>query len=374
MEYAGLTIPCEFAFSSPPSNERKWRMKSPMLALRIDSLKQEQIDEVWEDDMWDFEQKLNGVRCFIVNDGKNGVQIYSRHNSDVDLLPISFTEKIIFPEDCDLSNLDKSFIIDCEMTSDNSNICTIMGNNGVVTNSQLQAVTSLLASSSVRAKTIQRNNDLLLVFNSFDCVYYDDEWVTDEPLSKRREILETIIQDLENRKFNIRRVLRAKGDKKSFYNSLVSSGGEGCVAKRLDGKYIPDTTRNFNGWIKIKKSAMSMISTEADMDNLFGDTIDAFITGYEPGNKGTAFEKLIGSVFVSVYIEKEDGTMYQHEIGRFSGIDLALREDMTELINGEPTLKPSYYGRVCEVDGLGLSSRELSLNHCTFSGFYYGKL
>lgn len=354
-------------------------MKSPMLALRIDSLKQEQQDEVWNDDQWVLEQKLNGVRCRIVSTG-NGIHLYSRHNSDVDLLPIEFTEKILFPDACDLSKITKEFIIDCEMESDNPNICTIMGNNGVVTNSQLQAVTSLISSNTARAKAIQRNNNLRLVFNSFDCIYYDGQWIMNESLVRRRELAEEIVKALESCGFNIRRVRMCQDNtlegKKKFYNDIVSHGGEGCVAKRLNGLYIPDTTRNFNGWIKLKKSAMSMLGSSVEdlMGEDLGDTIDAFITGFEVGTPGSAFEKMVGAICVSVYIQKSDGETYIHEIGRFSGIDLSLREDMTEIINGEVNLNPSYYNRVCEIDGLGLSSRALRLNHCTFHGFRYDKL
>ena len=115
-------------------------IKSPMLAGRIDSFKEEQQEEVWDSNEWSMEQKLNGVRCFVVNDGK-GIHLYSRHNSDVDLLPIEFTDKILFSNEFDYFRLDKTFIVDCELTSDNPNICTILDGYGVDTSSQLQAVT-----------------------------------------------------------------------------------------------------------------------------------------------------------------------------------------------------------------------------------------
>lgn len=351
-------------------------LKSPMLALRMDSLKQEQIDEVWNDENWDFEQKLNGVRCFIINDG-NGIHLYSRHNSEVDLLPICFSDKIMFPENCDFSALTKEFILDCEMTSDNPNICTIMENSGVVTNSQLQAVTSLISSTPARAKAIQKNNNLLLVFNSFDCIYYDKQWIMNEPLTKRREVAEEIIKSLESCGFNIRRVPHTNKNKRDFYNSFVSRGLEGCVAKRLDGLYVADTTRNFSGWLKAKRGlreSLNAYNGNVDMDSLFGDTVDVFITGYEPGTKGGAFEKLVGSVCISVYVQKRDGSLEKREIGKFAGFDLALREDMTEIINGEPTLKASYYNRVVEVDAQQMSARNMRFSHCTFIGFRYDKL
>lgn len=355
-------------------------MKSPMLALRIDDLKPEQQEEVWNDTEWELEQKLNGVRCRIVNDG-NGIHLYSRHNSDTDLLPIEFTEKILFPDSCDLSKIKKEFIIDCEMESDNPNICTIMENSGVVTNSQLQAVTSLISSTTIRAHQIQKNNNLRLVFNSFDCIYYDGRWVIKEPLSKRRMLAEEIVKDLESCGFNIRRVLRSTDNtregKQKFYNGIISRGGEGCIAKRSSGLYIPDTTRNFNGWIKLKRSmsaAFNSYSSVEDAMGDMGDTIDAFITGFEPGSKGGAFEKMIGSVAVSVYLQKKDGTQEIREIGKFGGMELSLREDMTEIVNGEVTLNPKYMHRVCEIDAMSMSSRNMRFQHCVFLGFRLDKL
>ena len=56
-------------------------LKSPMLAGRIENFKQEQQEEVWESDNWSMEQKLNGVRCFIINDG-NGI------HCTVDIIPM----------------------------------------------------------------------------------------------------------------------------------------------------------------------------------------------------------------------------------------------------------------------------------------------
>lgn len=355
-------------------------MKSPMLALRIDDLKPEQQEEVWDSTEWVLEQKLNGVRCRIVNDG-SGIHLYSRHNSDIDLLPIEFTEKILFPDNCDLSFLDKTFIIDCEMESDNPNICTIIENSGVATNSQLQAVTALISSATVRAHAIQRNNDLRLVFNSFDCIYYDDRWIMNEPLSKRRAVAEEVVRNLEKCNFNIRRVLcstdNTRDGKMKFYNGIISRGGEGCIAKRASGLYIPDTTRNFNGWVKLKRSmsaAFNNYSSVEDAMGGMGDTIDVFITGFEPGSKDGAFEHMIGSVCVSAYIQKKDGSMELREVGKFGGMELSLREDMTELINGEVTLNPKYMHRVCEIDAMSMSSRNMRFQHCKFVGFRYDKL
>ena len=366
-------------------------IKSPMLAGRIDSYKKEQQDEVWNSDEWDFEQKLNGVRCLLINDG-NGIHMYSRHNSDVDLLPICFTDRILLPDGCDLSKLDKEFIIDCEITSDNPNICTILEGSGVETASQLQAVTAILGSLPEKAIQIQRSNELSLVFNSFDCLYFDKQWVMNEPLVNRRKLAEEVISQLETIGFNIRRVPHTNKDKMKFFKGFIDAGMEGCVAKRLNGVYIPDTTRNFQGWVKLKRklsavasdmnnsidfSSFDMSSFDSDGDLLgsafFSDTIDVFVTGYEPGNKGTAFEGLVGSVSVSAYVRKDDGTLEKREVGKFSGITMDERQRMTEIINGEPTLKPEYYNRVVEVDAVDVT-KNLRFAHCTFIQWRWDKL
>ena len=347
------------------------QLKSPMLAGRIDSFKEEQQQEVWNSDNWSMEQKLNGVRCFIVNDG-TGIHLYSRHNSDIDLLPIEFTEKVKLPKDFSYSMLDRTFILDCELTSDNPNICTVLDGYGVDTSSQLQAVTSLD-----------------LVFNAFDCIYCDNNWIMDTPLCERREYLSSIINMLVDAKFNARPVKYVVENKKEFYKHLISLGLEGTVAKRLDGVYVPDTTRNFKGWVKCKRSLSDSLSAfnsqsslsafdtlddvSGDITFSFGDTIDAFITGYELGNKGSAFENMIGSICVSVYVEKEDGTQEVREIGKFSGFNLDMRKNMGTVVNGKTVIKPEYYGKVVEIDGQQITKNG-RFAHCVFIGFRYDKL
>lgn len=352
-------------------------LKSPMLAGRIDKFKDEQQEEVWNDENWDMEQKLNGVRTFLVNDG-SGLHMYSRHNSDLDLLPIEFTGNILLPNKFDIDKLNKEFIIDCEMTSDRSDISTILsGNYGVETESQLQAVTAILGSLPDRAIEIQKQNDLYFTFNSFDCIYYDKKWIMNEPLSERRKYAEDIISTLEKAGFNIRRVPHTNVNKKKFFKYLIDNGCEGTVAKRLDGKYVADTTRNFKGWIKCKRSLSSSLLTfnmDEELTGMgLGDTIDAFITGYERGKKDGAFRDLVGSVCVSVYVRKKNGELEQREIAKFSGFPLDLRKQMTETIDGEPTLKAEYYGKVVEIDGQNMTKNG-RFQHCIFCGFRYDKL
>lgn len=343
-------------------------MKSPMLAVRIDALKEVEQKEIWENPDWGFEEKLNGVRCIVIYDG-NQIHLYSRHNSDKDLLPIEFTDKVMFPDSCDLGKLNKSFMIDCELTCDNRNLNTVIGKYGVQTETVLQAVTAIIGSDVSRARIIQKRENVRLVFNSFDCMFYDGKWLDKEPLKVRKEALKDIFNTLKACGFNIRENLYTNVNKKEMYNNLVKLGKEGCVAKNINGIYIPDSTRGFKGWVKIKRSVSKAESNDDDL----GDTFDGWISGFVPGNKGSAFENLVGAVCVSIYKKKSDGTREVHEIARISGMDLRLRQDMTKIVGGQVTLNPKYYDRVVEIDGQGVSARELRLNHAVLIGFRYDK-
>jgi ATP-dependent DNA ligase len=352
----------------PSHMEKMLSVKSPMLAKRIDALKPEQQEEIWNSDDWYFEEKLNGCRMWIIKD-ESGLHLYSRHNSDVDFLPIEYTDKIILADGFDMRKVKENFILDCEVTSDESKLSTVVEKYGVVTETILQAVSALLSSDAKRARYIQKTEGIRLTFNTFDCVYYEGTWITDEPLSVRRRTAMELYKKLSAAGFKIKPVRSNRSNKKQFYKNIVMSGGEGVVAKNINGIYVPDTSRKNDGWIKIKRSMSGSLEAEES----FGDTIDGWISGYEVGETGKALENFVATIAVSLYLNKEDGTQEEHEIARISGFDMKLREDMTVYVDGVPTLKPSYYGRVVEIDGAGVSARAKRLNHAQLIGFRYDK-
>jgi ATP-dependent DNA ligase len=344
------------------------QVKSPMLAKRIDELKPEYQKEIWESNNWYFEEKLNGARMWIIKTN-TGLYLYSRHNSDVDLLPIEYSDNILFPENFNLGTIKENFIIDTEITSDSPNLNTAVGKYGVRTETMLQAITSILGSDPKRAKLIQKQENIRFTFNVFDCVFYEGQWLFKVPLLKRRQLAFSLWKKLSKAGFKIRPVRSNRSNKKQFYKGIIMNGGEGCVSKNINGIYIPDTNRSVDGWIKIKRSVSEMVS----MEEAFGDTVDGWISGFEPGNSDKGLQDYVGTIKVSTYIRKDDGTVYEHEIAHISGFDMKLRVDMTEKIAGIPTLKASYYSRVVEIDGAGVSSRVRRLNHAVLLGFRYDK-
>ncbi len=349
-------------------------IKSPMLAERIEKLKEEVQREIWESSTWFLEEKMNGARIFIVKDNI-GFHTYSRHNSDVDLLPVNFTDKILFPDNFDPDGISETFILDTEVISEQDKLNAVIGKYGVVTETSLQAVTVLLNSDPQRAHLIQRQENIRLKFCFFDCIFYQGQWLFNVPLKERRKLGIELYQKLKKAGFKISPIRSNISNKRVFHKSIINAGLEGTVAKRIDGLYLPDTMRRDDGWIKIKRSVGEMLSLNNNIDDIFEghDTVDGWISGFEPATEGKSREGYIGNILVSTYIQRPDGSFYEHCIAKISGIDMKLRKDMTEVVGGQPTLKASYYNRIVEVDGSGISPRSKRLNNAVFLGFRYDK-
>ena len=348
-------------------------IKSPMLSKRIDELNQDIQEEVWSDDNWDLEEKINGVRCIIIKDS-SGIHVFSRDCSRVDLMPIQMPVNI----NINLDSIKEDFILDCELESSNQDTCMFLKAHGIAADSNTQAIEILLTSlNPILAIKIQNQYDFQYVFNVFDCMYYNKSWVISETLEKRREIVSNIVKMLSGSGLNIRTVNHSNIDKKGFFNRCLASGFEGCVAKRFDSVYVPDNTRNSKGWIKIKRPKepkQRVLADLSDWDNYeskiangqssqisssksspipFGDTIDAFITGFTPGEKGTLSENLIYSVDVSVWVLNKITNQYElKSLGTISHIEALVREQLTSIVNGLPTLNPVCYNTVVELDAL----------------------
>ena len=51
-----------------------------------------------------------------------------------------------------------------------------------------------------------------------------------------------------------------------------------------------------------------------------GDTIDAFVSGYEPADENKSWAGLVGAIEFSVYLREADGTTRPHKIARITNI------------------------------------------------------
>lgn len=84
-------------------------------------------------------------------------------------------------------------------------------------------------------------------FTAFDILYYDDHSVTDLPLTERKKLLESVINE-ESGRFARSRHIEGQGI--AFYQLAEAQNLEGIVAKRKNSKYYFD--KRAKDWIKCK--------------------------------------------------------------------------------------------------------------------------
>lgn len=352
----------EFPDGVPESLGLMLQIDSPMLAAQSKHMSATDMDIIWNSDDWIAEEKIDGCRMVSFWDGYGKkFDAYSRNISVKDFLPVSYKDNIYMPN-VDWSKIHHKFLIDSELVCTNPNISTIMGSRGVVTECQLQAVTALIAMDPDKSIAIQKNELAPLQFKTFDCLWYDGEWLIDKPYIERVPYTLKAVEELANAGVNITRPVSSFSHKKDLYQNIILRGGEGIVLKNIYSKYLATTNRSKTGFLKVKRTVTQALGFDANSN--MGDSIDGWISGYELATEGKGYEGLIGSVDVSVNVRRADGTVYQHVIARVPNLDLNLRKKMTgHAADGSPILKSEYYGKVVEVDGQSISAREHRLQH-----------
>lgn len=331
----------------------------PMLCSRVSELKPDEQKAIWDDPMVIAQQKEDGVRAVLpFIDGK--LHMFSRNISVKDFLPVDYSENL-WLEYCQekLDKITDKFIVDSECVSLNPHINTIMGKKGVVTESQLQAVTALLALNSQESIAIQRDENAPIEFRIFDCLWYNGEWLMDKPLIERQKYTEKAILQFQAAGLKCRQPVSNYTNKLAFYKAMLAAGNEGVVLKYLDSPYITGSNRSKRGWLKCKRKM-----TEAMQGDGLADTLDAFVSGYEESDEDKSWAGLVGALEFSVHLKCEDGSYKDHKIARVTNIPMDLRREVTELDeNGRPRLKKDWYGRVASIDGQCVSARALRLKH-----------
>lgn len=341
-------------------------MDSPMLALLIKHKSQEDQDAIWDNDNtdWIWEEKLDGCRALLCYDPATGFDMYSRNLSVTDQLPINYGEKILWPK-LDLSQLTIPFVLDCEILPKHKEIDK-SGEFTPVADTQLNLISSILSLNEEDSKKVQEKNPVKFV--TFDILYLNDKPMFDLPLNERKKYLHTLLPYLTRAGVPIEEPLTLQygQDKLAFYNSILNAGGEGVVVKDLRSKY--DTSGKRAGeWVKIKRSVSQAMSAEG-----LGDTIDAFVIGFEEGEQGTKNEGKVASLKFGVElldssnepILDESGDPITHHIATVGGLTDELKDAITTKdIFGNVALKEEIYGKVASIDGQDLSSRNLRFAH-----------
>jgi bifunctional non-homologous end joining protein LigD len=193
---------------SPGTVQKMPQSISPMLATLI--------DEPFDSEQWQFEVKWDGYRA-ISYLSKGNVEILSRNNK-------SFDSKFS-PLYQQLQNWSVNAILDGEIV--------VLGDNGLSDFSALQ--------------NWHGSQDGKLVYYLFDILSLNGEDLTSFPLSRRRELLESLELPTGD---NLRLGTIYSGSGIEAFRHAEQTGLEGIVAKRRNSLYLPG--KRSKDWLKIK--------------------------------------------------------------------------------------------------------------------------
>lgn len=349
----GVTRPYHARLAEAAAHCALRRKVDPMKAFRYDKLREEEKQNLWDSSDWIAEEKVNGFRAMLTYIPACGFGVFSGNRSDVDFLPMDYTEKTLIgglrPWDEAFHNLfDTSFIIDAEAVCE-AEIETKSGTFSHNTLSGIQAVWSVNAEESVA----HQRGGAVINFHCFDYIPMDEPSPTEFTNNARRVALNAVLREMT--KFGqLQAVLREFDDKTALLRKVWNSGGEGVILKNKYAHYDAGG-RHRQIAVKVKRS----------MSGEVGDDIDAFIGGTvltpEWSKKG-----LIGGVKLYVYDKATEGQQEPQavEIATVTSMPDALREELTTYnLHGKLCVKAAYYGKVVVVDGQELSARNRKLMH-----------
>jgi DNA ligase D-like protein (predicted ligase) len=221
--------------------ERKAKAKfvDPMLLLRTDKLS--------EGVKWSYEIKLDGYRALgFKTDGK--VQLRSRNDNDFSLRYLSIAKA--------LASLPNETVVDGEVVA--------LNEEGKPSFNTLQN----LGSSGAP-----------LFYYIFDVLILSGRDVMSEPLSRRRELLESKV--LPKLSEPIRFSPQLSADLEQLIRLVKTQGLEGLVAKRLDSRYEPGQRSGAWQKMRVNKGQELVIGGYTPSDRNF----DALVIGYYEGAK-----------------------------------------------------------------------------------------
>ena len=243
-------------------------------------------------DNWLFEIKWDGVRAIATV----GSAVSLRSRNDTELIDL-------FPELAELATLAPGTVLDGE-------IVVMAGGRP-----NMQALLSRLQEGSFR------NGAAPVTYIIFDILERGGKDLTDLPLTERRRILQSAVQEGPHVVVSV----PVEGRGEDYYRSAIARGLEGVMAKRKDSRYEPGVRSG--AWLKVR-ALMSC---------------DCVIAGYTPGRGGR--DPAFGALLLGLY---EEGKLVPvGKVGTgFSDRQLVeLMEKFVPLVTGAPQL-PGVRGRV----------------------------
>ena len=172
-----------------------------------------------------YELKLDGIRCIAYLDG-NGTDLRNKRS-------MKLLTKV--PE---LSEIHRQIKCRCILDGE----LTII-KDGKPDFSLIQRRS--LMSNPLKIQLAAQQNSAC--FTAFDILYHNDCLVTGLPLTERKQLLQSVVEE-ESPRFAISRYIEQRGQ--AFYQLAKEKELEGIVAKRKDSRYYFD--KRTKDWIKCK--------------------------------------------------------------------------------------------------------------------------
>jgi ATP-dependent DNA ligase len=311
----------------------------PQLARDITELSEKEREEVLKSDRFACGEKKNGIRG-ILHIRPEGNCFTSRNRCSDTYLLNELTDNVPHLCSLDLGQW-KGSIFDGELYLPDSFVKLDSMANA------LEATSALLHCSPEKAKEFQETAGNKIHYHIFDVLKAEGKDLRPLSFKHRLEYLnefKSYIDSLEGNQFIEFEDLIFK-DKEQYFREVIKAGGEGIVLKDLEAPYFPGARSQ--SWLKLKRS----------------NTVDAIVIGYDRGKEWDK-KGLIGSIELGVFDECGD----LRSIGRVSSLSLQKRSDMTEVVEGIPTLRKQYLGTVveCRFQELNKNLRGRHLQILTF--------
>jgi bifunctional non-homologous end joining protein LigD len=257
------------------------------------------LQALMDDDNYIAQEKLDGMRA-VIHVTKHGLRIFSRSAGIADpTVPLEKTAAL--PHLAALTFPDLvGTVLDAEILIAGKDCAEISG--------------------AIHKKDVGEDNYQVTAFG-FDVLRLNGVSLTGKTLEQRISLLDTVQAKLQCEHIVFLPWAKSSLAKRSLYESILSSGKEGIMLKRLDATYIEDG-RPSNNWYKAKKSKC----------------FDCVILGFTKGQGRYAMR--IGAIIFGQY---RDGKLIQ--LGQASGMSDSIRGLMSKY-------PEQYLGRVAEIKGM----------------------
>ena len=234
-----------------------------MLGIKTESI-EEAFESVGKPAQCEF--KLDGFRLQCHYDGKE-IKLFTRSMENVTK---QFPDVVKYLKE---NVKEKNYILDSEAAG--------------IKNGKYTAFQSISQRIKRKYDIERMARDFPVELNIFDIIYHNNESLMNEPLSKRRKILEKVINEKKGNIVLTKKIISDDEKKvEKFYDEALKAGTEGLMIKNLESKFIPG--RYVNGWVKLKpvSEPLDLVITGATWgEGKRSDWLSSFIVSCKNGDK-----------------------------------------------------------------------------------------